>query len=131
MVRIAHSSELHAAGRSVCHRVNDFTRFPFQAACIPQESKIDHPCDPAMPNTMKVQIGPLSKKRILSVKCPVCRAKPREKCTMTTGHPSNKTHLDRGLAAAKVPRPERSGRAFLRSVQALTSQGLRILFQRK
>lgn len=74
---------------------------------------------------------PLSQKRILSVPCPVCRAKPREKCTMTTGHPSNKTHLDRGLAAAKLARPERSVTAMFRSVRALTALGFRALFHHK
>ena len=63
--------------------------------------------------------------------CPVCRAKPKEKCTLTTGHPSDKTHLDRGLAAAKAPRPEGSVHAALRSLSALTSRGLSALFQRK
>ena len=103
---------------------------PFEAR-VQQESKIDHPWAPAMPNTMKVQIGPLWKTQILSVKCPVCRAKPREKCTMTTGHPSNKTHLDRSLAAAKAPRPEISGSSILRSLRTFTSRGLRVLFPRK
>ncbi len=63
--------------------------------------------------------------------CPVCRAKPKEKCTLTTGHPSNKTHLDRGLAAAKAPRPESSGHVALRILRAMTSRGLRVLFQHK
>ena len=63
--------------------------------------------------------------------CPVCRAKPKEKCTLTTGHPSDKTHLDRGLAAAKAPRPEMIGQASLRSLVAITSRGLRVLFHHK
>jgi hypothetical protein len=50
---------------------------------------------------------------------------------MTTGHPSDKTHLDRSLAAAKAPPPENFGHAVLRSLQALTSRGLRALFQHK
>jgi hypothetical protein len=82
-------------------------------------------------NSGSVEIGQLSQKRILSVKCPVCRAKPKEKCTFTTGHPSNKTHLDRGRAAAKAPRPESPGHAALRFLQALTSRGFRRLFHKK
>ena len=78
-------------------------------------------------NTKKVEVGQLSQKRILSVRCPVCRAQPKEKCTLTTGHPSNKTHLDRSRAAAKAPRPEGAGRAALRSL----SRGLRGLFHKK
>jgi hypothetical protein len=45
-----------------------------------------------------------------------------------TGHPSNKTHLARGLAAAKAP--ESSGNAALRFVWTV-SRGLRVLFQHK
>lgn len=84
-----------------------------------------------MMNTGSVRTKPLTHKRILSVKCPVCRALPKEKCTMTTGHPSDKTHLDRGLAAAKAPRPENFVYAALRSLQASTSRGLRGFFQHK
>jgi hypothetical protein len=50
---------------------------------------------------------------------------------MTTGHPSNKTHLDRGLAAAKAPRPENVGLAVLRSLREFTSRGFRLLFHHK
>jgi hypothetical protein len=84
-----------------------------------------------MLNTVSVEVGQLTQRRILSVACPVCRAKPKEKCTLTTGHPSNKTHLDRGLAAAKAPRPESYSHAALRFLRALTSRGLRVLFQHK
>ena len=63
--------------------------------------------------------------------CPVCRAMPREKCTLMTGHPSNKTHLARGLAAAKTVRPESSGNAALRFLWTMTSRGFRVLFQHK
>jgi len=48
-----------------------------------------------------------------------------------TGHPSNKTHLARGLAAAKASRPEGSGHAALRFLRTVTSRGLRGLFQQK
>ncbi len=84
-----------------------------------------------MRNTESVETGQLSQKQIMSVRCPVCRAKPKEKCTRTTGHPSNKTHLDRGLAAAKASRPESLAHAALRSLKAMTSHGLRVLFQHK
>ena len=63
--------------------------------------------------------------------CPVCRAKPKEKCTLMTGHPSNKTHLARGLAAVKALPPENSGNAALRFLWTATSRGLRVLFQHK
>src|ERR1019366_10193635 len=56
----------------------------------------------------------LTLQHILSVRCPMCGAKPKEKCTLSTGHPSNKTHNARDLAAAKVSRPENSGLAALR-----------------
>jgi len=65
------------------------------------------------------------------VPCPVCKAKPREKCTLMTGHPSNKTHLARGLAAAKAPPPVSPGRAILRFLQSVTSRSLRGLFPPK
>lgn len=78
-----------------------------------------------------METGLVSKRRILSVRCPVCRAKPREKCTLTTGHPSEKTHLDRARAAAKAPRPANFVYAALRSLQALTGRGLRGLFHHK
>jgi len=61
----------------------------------------------------------------------MCGAKPKQKCTLSTGHPSIKTHLDRGFAAAKVSRPENSGQAALRTLKAVTSHGLRVLFQHK
>ena len=67
-----------------------------------------------MLNTAGVKTGQLPLKRILSVQCPVCRAKPREQCTLTTGHPSIRTHAKREVAAAKAPRPEGSGQAALR-----------------
>jgi len=79
---------------------------------------------------MNVETGKLTQKRILSVRCPVCRAKPKEKCTLTTGHPSGKTHLDRGLAAAKAPRPESLSQAAVRSIRTIASRGLRILLRK-
>jgi hypothetical protein len=68
---------------------------------------------------------------ILSVRCPRCGAKPKEKCTLSTGHPSVKTHIDRDVAAAKVAPPANYGLAVLRMMKALTSRGLRLLFQHK
>jgi len=61
----------------------------------------------------------------------VCGALPKLKCTLSTGHPSAKTHLDRELLAAKVARPENAGQAALRILKALTDRGLRVLFQHK
>jgi hypothetical protein len=84
-----------------------------------------------MLNNIGVKPGKLTLGHILSVRCPRCGAKPKEKCTLSTGHPSTKTHLDRELAAAKVPRPENSGQVVLRILKAVTSRGFRTLFQHK
>ena len=84
-----------------------------------------------MLNTVEGKTGQLTLKRILSVQCPVCRAKPREQCTLTTGHPSVKTHTKRAVAAAKASRPENSGRAALRSLRALAANGFWALFHHK
>lgn len=84
-----------------------------------------------MLNNLGVDPGKLTLRQILSVRCPMCRAKPKEKCTLSTGHPSSKTHLDRELAAAKASRPENSGLALLRVLQEITTHGLRVLFQHK
>jgi hypothetical protein len=56
---------------------------------------------------------------------------PKQKCTLSTGHPSTKTHLDRELLAAKIARPENAGQAALRILKAMTDRGFRILFQHK
>lgn len=80
-----------------------------------------------MLNTIAVKPGKLTLKQILSVRCPMCGAKAKARCTASTGHPSAKTHLDRDLAAVKYARPESSGDALLRILQAITSRGLRIL----
>jgi hypothetical protein len=84
-----------------------------------------------MLNTMIVRSEKLTLKQILSVRCPKCGAKPKARCTASTGQPSAKTHLDRDLAAAKYASPESSGDAVLRVLQALTSRGLRILTKHK
>jgi len=82
-------------------------------------------------NDMDVKLEDLTLRHILSVRCPMCAAKPKQKCTLTTGHPSIKTHLARRLAAAKVPPPQNSGFAALRFLRTLTGRGLRVLFQHK
>ena len=84
-----------------------------------------------MLNNGGVEPKELSLRHILSVRCPMCRAKPKEQCTLSTGHPSSKTHLARGLAAAKAPPPENSGQAVLSYLKSLTTRGLRALFQHK
>jgi hypothetical protein len=84
-----------------------------------------------MLNNIVVKPQKLGLGHILSVRCPMCGAKPKEKCTLSTGHPSTKTHLDREVAAAKVSRPESSGQSALRMLKAVTSRGLRVLFQHK
>ncbi len=61
----------------------------------------------------------------------MCRAKPKEQCTLTTGHPCLKTHLARAQAAAKVPPPENAVQWALRTLKQVTSRGLRVLFQHK
>jgi hypothetical protein len=85
----------------------------------------------AMLNNIRVKPEKLTLGHILSVRCPRCGAKAREKCTLSTGHPSTKTHLDREAAAAKVAAPENPGQAALRILKAVTSRGLRVLFQHK
>jgi hypothetical protein len=60
----------------------------------------------------------------------MCGAKPKAKCTLSTGHPSAKTHLDRELAALKLARPESSGQAALRLIKSFGSR-CRLLFQQK
>jgi hypothetical protein len=82
-------------------------------------------------NPTEVKTGQLTLKRILSVRCPVCRAKPREQCTSTTGHPSLKTHLKRAVAAGKVSAPESSGEAALRSLRGFATSSFRALFRPK
>lgn len=82
-------------------------------------------------NPIVVKPEKLTLKQILSVRCPMCGAKPRARCTASTGHPSVKTHLDRDLAAASYARPETSGDAVLRILKSMTSRGLRILAQHK
>jgi hypothetical protein len=84
-----------------------------------------------MLNNVDVKPGKLTLRQILSVRCSMCGAKPKEKCKLSTGHPSLKTHLDRDLAAAKVARPESSGHAALRILKSITSRSFRLLFQHR
>jgi hypothetical protein len=84
-----------------------------------------------MLNNTVVEPKKLSLRHIMSVRCPMCRAKPKEQCTLSTGHPSAKTHLARGLAAAKVSPPENSGQAALRFLKSITGRGFRAIFQHK
>jgi hypothetical protein len=83
-----------------------------------------------MRDTVDVKPAKLTLGQILSVRCPMCGAKPKQKCTLSTGHPSKKTHLDRELAAVKLARPESSAQAALRVLKAFTSS-LRFRFQHK
>lgn len=63
------------------------------------------------------------------MRCPVCGAKPREKCTLSTGKPCVKTHLARSLDAVSTD-AENHGRVALRTLMAAATRGLRILFYR-
>jgi len=83
-----------------------------------------------MANNRKVK-PELTLRQILSVRCPMCRALPKEKCTLTTGHPCVKTHRARALAAAKAPRAENSGQAALRNLRAFANRSFRDLFHKK
>ena len=58
----------------------------------------------------------------------MCGAKPKEKCTLSTGKPSLKTHHDRSLAASKMCGPENFGQATMRMLKTASSRGLGILF---
>ena len=57
----------------------------------------------------------------------MCGAKPKEKCTLSTGKPSAKTHNDRSLAAAKTGPPENMAQAAARVLKAGT-RGFYTLF---
>jgi hypothetical protein len=64
------------------------------------------------------------------VRCPICGALPTAKCTLSTGHPSLKTHSARELAATKAPASGHSGFAPLRMLRAVTTGGIRVLFSK-
>jgi hypothetical protein len=84
-----------------------------------------------MSNNTSVEPSKLTPRHILSVRCPMCRAKPKEPCTLSTGHPSAKTHLARALEAAKVPPPANLGQAALQTLKAITGRGFRAIFHQK
>ena len=84
-----------------------------------------------MLNNTSVEVAKLTVRHILSVRCPMCRAKPKEPCTLSTGHPSAKTHLARGLAAAKVLRRRTWARRLLLFLKSITGRGFRALFHQK
>jgi hypothetical protein len=75
----------------------------------------------AMLNNAGIKAEKLTVRRILSVRCPVCRAKPKEKCTLSTGHPCVKTHHGRSVAAAEAGGRETFGQAALRILKATSS----------
>jgi hypothetical protein len=80
-----------------------------------------------MLNNSEVQPETLTQRQILAVRCPMCRALPKERCTLSTGHPSAKTHIARSVAAAKASPPENSVQAILR----ILKNGVSRLFQHK
>jgi hypothetical protein len=80
-----------------------------------------------MPNNTVVEPAKLTLRQVLSVRCPMCGAKPKEKCILSTGHPCKKTHHDRRLSAAKMSCPESFAQAALRILKKATS-GLGVLF---
>ena len=84
-----------------------------------------------MSNKSMIKTGSPTLRHVLSVRCPMCRAKAKQPCTLTTGHPSAKTHVARQVAATKVAVPESSGLSFLRGLKAATGRGFRFLFEPK
>lgn len=70
----------------------------------------------------------LSPRQVLSVRCPVCLALPREQCKLSTGKPCLKTHQDRRLFAAKMALSENFGQTALRVVRDASSRTWAILF---
>lgn len=72
----------------------------------------------------------MSLRLVLSVSCPVCGAKPKEKCKLSTGKPCVKTHLDRSLAAGKASPPDNFVQSALRILKTTTSRGFHMLFHR-
>ena len=95
------------------------------------QSKIDQRARPRCRIISDVKPEKRSLGQILSVRCPMCGAKPKERCKLSTGHPSEKTHFDRELAAAKVSRPEGFSLTVLRSLKAWMGRGFRVLFSQK
>jgi hypothetical protein len=73
----------------------------------------------------------LTPRQVLAVRCPVCLAVPREKCTLSTGKPCVKTHMDRRLLAGKMAVSENFGQAAVRIVKHATSRTFGILFPQR
>jgi hypothetical protein len=84
-----------------------------------------------MKKKIELETGKLSARHILSVRCPMCRAKPKEQCTLTTGHPSEKTHLVREQAAAKARPPDNSGQTAMRMIKKAAARSFSALFPGK
>jgi hypothetical protein len=78
-----------------------------------------------MLNNTGVESEKLPLRHILSVRCPVCRAKPKEKCTLSTGHPCVKTHHARSAAAAEAGSPGNFVEAALRILKAAAGRSQR------
>lgn len=70
----------------------------------------------------------LTPRQVLAVRCPVCLALPKEKCTLSTGKPCLKTHQDRRSFAAKMALSENLGQATVRVMKHATTRTLNILF---
>lgn len=73
----------------------------------------------------------LTPRQILTVRCPVCLARPREQCTLSTGKPYLKTHLERRLLAVKMACSENFGQAAFRIVREATSRTFDLLFHHR
>ena len=76
-----------------------------------------------MLNNDDVEPAKLTLRHILSARCPMCRAQPKEQCKLTTGHPSAKTHLAREQAAAKLPPPDNFMQSAVRILKKITRRG--------
>jgi hypothetical protein len=92
---------------------------------------VDHRSQLAVLNKDQVGTEKLSSRHILSVRCPMCRAKPKQPCTLSTGHPSAKTHLAREQAAARMSPPETLSQRAIKVVKNLNWHSIRLLFQHK
>jgi len=44
----------------------------------------------------------VTEKKVLSIRCPTCGARPGEKCELSTGLPRTDPHRDRRLAASET-----------------------------
>jgi hypothetical protein len=73
----------------------------------------------------------LTPRQILSVRCPICLASPREQCKLSTGKPCLKTHLDRRLFAEKMSCSESSGQAAFRVAWEATRRTFDFIFHHR